>query len=644
MSPLNDDQSRRLFFTIVFGSEDRCPSDFERVSDKIIKKCAGLPLAIVNVASLLGRGSKLSVDKWEHIQESLPSILRTNHTTNEGMNDFSSDSVIGSEGNQLARGTEIQKWKHTQDYFCSTFEGLKQVLMFIYNNFPPHLKTCLLYLSMYPEGYLVRKHDLVRQWVAEGFMNAMGGRCAEEIAGDYFDELVCSGIVQPVDTKYGSEVLSCTVHHMVLDLIRHKSKEMNFIIVVDHLQSRLALPDQVRRLSIQFGGAKSADIPENIEISKLRSLLFCGFIDCVPSVVDYEFLRVLILDIWADGDETEFDLTRISELLRLRYLKIQCNVMVNLPDEISGLKYLETLEVDARLSAVPSDIGRLEKLLHLLLPSEAILPQRHGSLASSLLTLGCFDLSKNSSRNVIDLAELTNLQDLRLTCSTSTILSEHLVGNMKQLASVLGKINNLRSLALHGDGGASSQSIICDDSLSSMSPSPALLEKLELRPRICTLSRIPKWIGELSRLTILKIEVVVLSNDDIAILEGLASLTALSLRVLIENVEWIFEKGFPELRYFKFVSTSPYMSLLEGAMPNVQNLKLAFNANRLNPEYDPGIFGFKHMTSLTEVTVKIGGANADEFSKEDAERVLKDAFSNNPNSPIFNVQWVDCIF
>lgn len=333
---------------MMINQEDY-PSDFKEVSYKIIKKCAGLPLAIVNVASLLRRESNLAVEKWEHIQDSLPSILWTNPTTNEAMSDLSSDTVIGSEGSQLARGTKIEKWKHTEDYsFCSTFEGLKQILGFVYNNLPPHLKTSLLYLSMYPEGYVVWKHDLVRQWVAEGFMNAVGGRSAEEIAGDYFDELVNSGIVQPVDTKYDSEVLSCTVHHMVLDLIRHESKEMNFIITVDHLQSWLAHPDQVRRLSIQFGGAKSADIPENIMISKLRSLLFCGFFDCVPSVVDYEFLRVLILDIWGNGDEMKLDLTGICELLGLRYLKIQCNVMVNLPYEISRLKYLETLEVDAR--------------------------------------------------------------------------------------------------------------------------------------------------------------------------------------------------------------------------------------------------------------------------------------------------------
>ncbi|KAM0832677.1 hypothetical protein ACQ4PT_064742 [Festuca glaucescens] len=638
MSPLNDDQSKELFFTRVFGSEDHCPPGFKKVSCKIINKCAGLPLAIVSIASLLASESHLIVEKWEHIQDSLP-CTRTNPTS-EGVKGLSADTAIGSGD---GRGPKVEKWKRAQDSLPVTSERLKQVLNLVYNNLPPHLKACLLYLCMYPEGYSVRKNDLVRQWVAEGFVNAMGGRGTEETAGRYFDELVSRGMVQPAATatNYSNEVLSCTVHHMVLDLIRHKSKELNFIITVDNLQSTLALPDEIRRLSVQFGGSKGADVPENILISKVRSLLFWGFFECVPSVVDYALLRVLILHIWADGEETNFDLTSISELLLLRYLKIQCNIMVNLPDEIKGLKCLETLEVDARLSAVPCDIGHLNKLLHLLLPSEAILPKGLDGL-TSLLTLGCFDLSKNSPENVIGLAELTNLQDVHLTCST--VPSELPFGSMKHLGSILEKFNDLRSLTLHGAG--SSSQIISDDGLSIVSPSPALLEKLELLPRICTLSRLPKWIGELSRLSILKIEVLDLSINDIVILKELASLASLSLSVRTEHAEWIIfdSKGFPVLKYFKFVRTAPYMSFLEGAMPNVQKLKLAFDANRLKPEYSPGTFGFQHMTSLTQVSVKFGGAGADDSNKKDAERVWKDAFTNHPNNPILDARWVDCIF
>uniref|UniRef100_A0ACD5UF58 Uncharacterized protein n=1 Tax=Avena sativa TaxID=4498 RepID=A0ACD5UF58_AVESA len=639
ISPLNDDQSKELFFTRVFGSEDHCPPDFKQVSSKIINKCAGLPLAIVSIASMLASESYLIVEKWEHIQDSLP-CTRTDPTSG-GVKGLSSDTAIGSGGRMLARGPKNEKWKRTQDSLPFTSEGLKQVLNIVYNNLPPHLKACLLYLCMYPAGYLVRKHDLVRQWVAEDFINAMGGQGAEETAGIYLDELVSRGMVQSAATNYGNEVLSCTVHHMVLDLIRHKSKELNFIITVDNLQSTLTLPDEVRRLSVQFGGSKAADVPENIVISKVRSLLFWGFFECVPSVVDYPLLRVLTLHIWADGDETSFDLTSISELLLLRYLKIQCNIMVNLPDEIKGLKRLETLEVDARLSAVPCDIGHLNKLLHLLLPSEAILPKGLDGL-TSLLTLGCFDLSKNSTQNVIDLTKLTNLQDVHLTCSTEP--SELTVGSMEHLGSILEKFNDLKSLTLHGAG--SSSRVISDDGLSIVSPSPALLEKLELLPRIFTLSRLPKWIGELSRLSILKIDVLDLSINDIAILKALPSLASLSLSVRTEHAEWIIfdNEGFPVLKYFKFVRTAPYMSFLEGAMPNVQKLKLAFDANSLKPEYSPGTFGFQHMTSLAQISVKFGGADADDSNKRDAERVWKDTFTNHPNNPILDARWVDCIF
>jgi hypothetical protein len=251
IEPLNDGDSKKLFFNAVFGSEGEggCPKEFQVVADGIIRKCGGLPLLTLYIASLLlPNKPNPAIQQWEKVESSLPSTLRTNPT---------------SQANAL---------------------------ILAYNELPLHLKTCLLYFSMYPEGCTIWKDDLVKQWVAESFS-------AGDIELGYFDELVRRGMIQSVDTNYHGEVLSCTVNHMVLDLIRYKSMEDNFVITLNYLESTLGLPDKARRLSVQFGGAKGAKIPESIGMSQVRSLLFCGFSGCVPSILYCGLLRVLILHI-----------------------------------------------------------------------------------------------------------------------------------------------------------------------------------------------------------------------------------------------------------------------------------------------------------------------------------------------------------
>lgn len=74
---LPDEKSKRLFNERIFSGDDSCPDEFRETKDKILKKCGGLPLAIVAVAGLLARDPR-SKSHWTKVQDSLSSELEMN--------------------------------------------------------------------------------------------------------------------------------------------------------------------------------------------------------------------------------------------------------------------------------------------------------------------------------------------------------------------------------------------------------------------------------------------------------------------------------------------------------------------------------------------------------------------------------------
>ena len=260
MEPLSDDDSEKLLLQRMLVPGNQSPQQFDDVIPQIMRSCGGLPLAIIIVARILASQPE-KLDQWGSAQNSFHSIFGTNPN---------------KEG----------------------FMG--QILDICFNSLPHYLKTCLLYLSTYPEGYLFLKEDLVKQWVAEGFICVNEGEDMEEVAGSYFDELVSMGLIQVMDINYSYDLLSYSVHHMVLDFITYKSIEENFITVVDYSQTAMLLPDKVRRLSLHFGSATYATTPASTRLSQVRSLFFFGLFNCMPSLMVFKFFRVLNLRLWGD--------------------------------------------------------------------------------------------------------------------------------------------------------------------------------------------------------------------------------------------------------------------------------------------------------------------------------------------------------
>ncbi|XP_037435582.1 disease resistance protein RGA5-like [Triticum dicoccoides] len=582
MRPLDHDHSRKLFFNILFGSESDCPKELKEVTNKIVELCGGLPLATISIASLLSSQPVIKMDLLAYLCDSLSSCLWT-----------------------------------------SPSEGTRQVLNLSYNNLPRYLKICLLCLSMYPKGHTMWKDDLVKQWVAEGFIHTTGVQDMEKVAASYFDELIKRRFIQPLCIKYNNEVSSCTIHDVVHDLIADKSKEENFNVVIDSSRKNVALSHKVRRLSLLFGDAKYAKTPENMRRSQVRSLTFFGLFESMPSISEFKLLRVLSLQLSGYGGRGTINLTGISDLFQLRYLKIASDICIQLPEHMLGLHCLETLVMDSEATAVPWDIIHLPSLSHL-----------------SLLVMTNLLHWLGSMRFV---GKLNNLRDLHLTFSVPS--SDYLKRSIEALGSLLSGHGNLKTLALvnglcHRNTvvrGASKVTVSWDGLVP-----PPLLEVFDWSLRSCILSRIPKWIGKLGELHILKIAARELAMDGIDALRGLPALTDLSLYLQTAAVERIvFDKGgFSVLNYFKLRCSVPCLKFEANSMPNLQKLKLGFNAPRplIDQHGASTAISIGHLPCLREIYAKIGGACAD------AESALATAISNHPSNPRISVQLVDYTF
>lgn len=74
MKSLSDVNAEKLFFKRIFGSEDHCPPELKEVTSEILRKCGGLPLAIISIASLLA--DKLCTkEQWGRCLNSIGSAL-----------------------------------------------------------------------------------------------------------------------------------------------------------------------------------------------------------------------------------------------------------------------------------------------------------------------------------------------------------------------------------------------------------------------------------------------------------------------------------------------------------------------------------------------------------------------------------------
>lgn len=123
--------------------------DMIKEGKSIIKKCAGLPLAIATIGGFLA-----------------------------------------------TRPKNILEWRNLNDHFGAELDNnpslgkLKTVLNLSFESLPHNLKPCFLYLSIFPEDNYIRRRRLVKRWIAEDYSRQTRGLTADEAAEKQFMDLM----------------------------------------------------------------------------------------------------------------------------------------------------------------------------------------------------------------------------------------------------------------------------------------------------------------------------------------------------------------------------------------------------------------------------------------------------------------------
>ncbi|CAO2145219.1 unnamed protein product [Urochloa humidicola] len=641
LQPLSKDNSRKLFLARISGDENKLYDEqLDEESDKILRKCGGIPLAIITLASLLVGKPR---EEWSKV------------------NNFIG---VGNKGNQQVDNT-------------------MKILSFSYYDLTSELKTCLLYLSVFPEDYFIEKTPLIWMWIAEGFIHEKQGISSFQIGEGYFNELVNRSMIQ-LEEKL--DVCGCRVHDMVLDLIRSISSEENFItrLLLDEnkagassLSSRQG-QGKVRRLALlsDDGNLKAAHMED---MKQVRSFISHG---CDIGKVDvllssFRFVRVLGIHTFGQRIKHQH-LEPIRNLLHLRCLQLS-GTCVDLPEkEIAALKFLQTLDIDATIEReqVAASVGLLTQLRCLRIRKLVVrIPDGIGKL-TSLEELEIYNIlpepggEREGWREIVnELGSLIELRVLRIVMEKSL---EHAQVHMVQSLLNLHKLEHLSLLSWH-------PSVLDTEMWEEAEGGSVLLPRClrQLFLRRIVFSRFPSFFlngSRLPNLSYLSLFVHHLdAQGDLRILGELPELQYLELKVM-SVVQLVCTSAtddgaclFRKLRRCSLVcyggvrllsseddtgGVSIRLGWLQGSMllgsgrnkdvaptllPSLQNLDFGIDVQDFKQDGNDSV-SLEYFASLQCVTLRVYCQGASAAEVEQVEAALRRAADVHPNRPTLEVE------
>ncbi|KAK9285780.1 hypothetical protein L1049_024981 [Liquidambar formosana] len=571
LPPLQENDAFTLFCKRVFWNDPdhSCPEELQPLARAIIKKCEGLPLAIVAIGGLMCSRNK-AVMEWKKVYESLNWQLSNN----------------------------------------PMLERVKDILSLSYNDLPSHLKHCFLYCCVFREGYPIKRKKLIRLWVAEGFIAERKGMTMEEVAEDHLTELIFRSMIQVTETNDAGRVKTCRVHDVMHELATTTSEKENFSTKYDGRES--SLDTKFHRLSVYNRG-------KNIRLSTtmarhLRSF-FVFETDMRSSfslnALSSKFKLLRVLDL--EGVFIETVPNALVDLFNLRYLNLRETKVRKLPKSMERLINLQTLDVrNTNVERLPNGISKLQKLRHLYMYRNSDVNSQTSHFLSSmqapkgiwnlrsLQTLACIEAEAELIERVGNLTELRRLEITKLKGAEGP-----------GLCSSIQMMTNLVWL------GVMAISLEENLQLEALSP-PCFLQKLTL---VGKLNRLPHWVGSLAHLTHLYLGMSQLEGDVVSSLHVLPTLVFLELnkafngKLLHFKAEW-----FPRLKKLNLLQLGSldYVKIEENALPSIRELYLIHcDELKVLPQ------GIEHLTGLRKL-------HLEEMPEEFLRRLKSDLREDQP--------------
>ncbi|KAH6791389.1 hypothetical protein C2S51_006395 [Perilla frutescens var. frutescens] len=351
MSLLDEDESWNLFCEKAFAGKS-CPPELEDIGKKIVEKCKGLPLAIVVIGGHLGKSSRMQ-EYWEKVEDNFNSIL---------------DS-----------GDENEPCLH--------------ILSLSYSSLPVQLKPCFIYMGTFHEDEQIEVSELIKLWVAEGFIKSNNNNNSEEVAEDYLKDLIERNLII-ADFKFGGKTYFCKIHDLLRELclkIAEKEKFFHHVLSTPRAECRVLIVQDPEIIQAPISA------PRNGVGRALTNEVDVGFLERNIQHVNLRYLRCS-----KNGRDSERD------------------PYFHLPPSISRLWNLQTLIVkgDYEYVIAPYEIWEMPQLRHLKF-NQIFLPDPHPrhnfdqpSGLRNVQTVANFWLSEEVCKRIPDMVRYYNFESV----------------------------------------------------------------------------------------------------------------------------------------------------------------------------------------------------------------------------------------